>query len=150
MAFSVPGSAVKRTPLKTRRKATGARVRAAQALWSQGIEPCTVCRAEGTICRGMGLDPHHCIPAQKLRALVDSEAYHGRYTEGEKDARMAEVVYDLRNRQWLCRGRHDAHHGNQPIPYSLIPAEAIAYAEELGLGYVLEREYSLDTPRGLL
>lgn len=102
------------------------------------------------MCRGMGLDPHHCIPAQKLRALVDSEAYHGHWTEAEKDARMAQVVYDLRNRQWLCRGRHADHHGNKPIPYSLIPAEAIAYAGELGLLHVLEREYALDTPSGLL
>lgn len=144
MARGLQAEDVKRTPLKTRRKATGARVRAAQALWSAGAEPCTVCRAEGALCRGMGLDPHHCIPAQKLRALVDSEAYHGRYSEGEKDARMAEVVYDLRGRQWLCRGRHAEHHGNKPIPYSLIPAEAIAYAEELSLGYVLEREYRVD------
>lgn len=90
----------------------------------------------------MGLDPHHCIPAQKLRALVDSEAYHGRWTDAEKDARMAEVVYDLRNRQWLCRGRHAEHHGNKPIALELVPVAAMESAVELGLTHVLEREYA--------
>lgn len=90
----------------------------------------------------MFVDPHHCIPAQKLRALVDSRAYHERLSPAEKDALMAATVFDLRNRQWLCRKRHAEHHGNRPIAYALLPEPAVEFARELDLVRYLEAEYA--------
>lgn len=117
------GSAtLKRTWLRAsgRRKPVGVIV---SDIWRDGLGPCAACvpnhRLPGRI------DGHHVIP----KSVLIGRGFH-------------EFVMDKRNRLALCRTHHANHHSrSQPIPRSLLPESVFEFADELGLGWYLDRHY---------
>lgn len=71
------------------------------------------------------IDGHHVLAKRHLR------------TNGH-----AARLWDQRNGLALCRYHHARHEaGHQRVPYELVPKGAIDFAAELGLDWILEREY---------
>lgn len=100
------------------------------------------------MCASAGLhtpaqDFHHVIYAQRLRRYVETIVYQQRLGPGETARLMADTLWDTRNAIGLCRPCHDAAHSRKrPIPYRLLPAAALEYAEEHGFMDALARDYS--------
>jgi len=114
----VKRSALKRkTPLRTRRLKPAAVIQA--DLWREGLGPCVVCGATRNI------DGHHAVPRGSL-------VRHGK----------SEYVMDKRNRVPLCRFHHEQHHSRTvPLRRDLLPASVFEFAEEVELGWLLDRIY---------
>jgi hypothetical protein len=113
---------VKRTGLKRRRRKPVGVIES--DLWREGLGRCQVCPAEGKACRGR-IQGHHVIEKKTLRR-------HG----------LDEFVWDKRNRLSVCEYRHEQHTSRyNPIPRSLVPQDALDFAREIGLDYVIERYY---------
>jgi len=130
---------VTRTPLKRRAplRAGAARLRrrpranpvsvaeqAAREAWKLDLGACVVCPAEGGACRG-SVQGHHAIGKQTLKRLG-----------------LRRLLWDRRNRVPVCEHRHEQHtSGYRPIPRELLPASVFEFAEEVGLGWWLDRHY---------
>lgn len=80
---------------------------------------------------GDRLTGHHVIERAKLR---DAARRLGRPEE--------EVVWDPRNGLPVLWSRHERHTSRiEPIPRSALLPENVEFAEEIGLGWLLERIY---------
>lgn len=89
---------------------------------------------------GVGLDPHHVIPARYIRAFTDRL----RHTMLPREFRpfQAAVLFDVRNGLCLCRDCHEAHEtGAERVPRELVPDSAVWFAREIGLERLIERFY---------
>jgi hypothetical protein len=77
---------------------------------------------------------------------VETRVYEDRLGPGEASRLMAQVVFDLRNRAWLCGAHHAKHHDGSMwrIPLVALPVEAELFAAELGPSFVdqMMREYA--------
>lgn len=112
-----PGSTLKRNPPRRRDGVVS-------IIWRRDLGPCVVCPAEGATCRGP-VTGHHIIPKSKLR-----------------DLGFAAYLMDLRNRLAVCEYRHEQHTtAYKLIPRELLPASVFEFADELGLGWYLDRHY---------
>jgi hypothetical protein len=106
-------------PLRRRGRRKGAPL-----IWRHNLGPCAVCPVEGVECHGQ-VTGHHIITQQQLRQ-------HGLELE----------LWNLRNRLPVCDGRHGQHHrASRRIPRSVLPVEALEFAEEHGLTRLIERYY---------
>lgn len=77
-------------------------------------------------CGRRAVHGHHVITTQALR----------RYG-------FTDRLWDPRNCLPVCFDCHGSHHGaSRRIPLSVLSEDARAFADELGLGYLLERYYS--------
>jgi len=93
-------------------------------IWREGLGGCAVCRQEGGKCEGR-VQAHHIIRKSTLLAL----GFH-------------DFVMDKRNRLAVCEHRHEQHTcAHRLIPRRLLPASVFEFAEELGLGWYLDRHY---------
>lgn len=93
-------------------------------LWKEGLGRCVVCPAEGGVCQGR-VQGHHVVSKQAL-----------------KKRGLLEYLWDRRNRMAVCEHRHESHtNGTKRIPWRLLTAEHLAFADELELRYLLERVY---------
>lgn len=89
---------------------------------------CMVCPAEGGECDGP-IQGHHVVAQEQLkrRGL----------------ARLAETLWDLRNKLDVCRRRHDLHtRAVKPIPLELVPPAALEFAVEHRLDWWVEKHYA--------
>ena len=111
---------MKRTPLRRpRRKPAGAIM---ADLWRDGLGPCAM---RGTTACSGPLQGHHVIEKRALRRRG-----------------LDEHLWDKRNRMSLCDHHHAQHTvAHKRIPYDLVPASALEFADELGLTYLIERYY---------
>lgn len=74
------------------------------------------------------VEGHHIISKQHLR----------RYCKAD----FERLRWDARNGLGLCQWHHMRHEScKQRVPRELLPAGAIEFAAELGLDWLLEREY---------
>ena len=74
---------------------------------------------------GKVVDPHHILARRTLRAM-GLEAH----------------MHDPRNALGVCRAHHDRHEDyTRRIPRELLPKGVFAFAAELGIGWLLDREY---------
>lgn len=90
-------------------------------IWRDGIHDCT-CVVCGT---RRNLDGHHAIPRRVLVRLG-----------------FADYIMDKRNRVPVCRYDHESHESrHRPILRSELPASVFDFAEELSLGWYLDRHY---------
>lgn len=90
------------------------------------VEQCEVCKVEPATER------HHAIKEQVLERYARDHGYV-----------FEEVRWALELRILCCEGCHARHtNRSQPMPYSILRADTIKFAEELGLGRMLEREYA--------
>jgi hypothetical protein len=81
---------------------------------------------------GTKLDAHHVVPKQKLKRICKSRRLD-----------PVKVVWDVRNRVWVCQQPCHAEHTNakRRIPRSRLSAAAYEFAREYGVLYVIDREY---------
>jgi hypothetical protein len=94
--------------------------------WKQAVlrEGCRYHRPRIDICLGP-LQAHHVITQQQLRKRG-----------------LIHLRWDVRNGMALCERAHSRHTtAVERIPYSLLSPENIAFAEENGLGWLLDRYY---------
>jgi hypothetical protein len=83
------------------------------------------------LCGEPGIDPHHLIRQQSLRA----------HTSTMDDTERWIVVHDPRNGVPLCRRCHERVTSRfRPILRSEVPPRAWKFAKEHGLTWLLERE----------
>jgi len=95
--------------------------------WRIGIGPCVVCPAEGGECCGP-VTGHHIISQQQL-----------------KRQGLGQFLWDRRNRLDVCWRRHEQHEkAVKRIPRRILPDQALAFADELGLTRLIERYYPDD------
>jgi hypothetical protein len=88
--------------------------------WQRRRGVCPLCLTAGWV------DAHHIIEKQQLRKRG-----------------LDQHVWDTRNRLWAgsdcC---HTAHTSRvRPIPRAFVPYEAEVFADELGLGWLLDKTY---------
>lgn len=77
------------------------------------------------------IEAHHVLPKSKLKQYAR--------THGLEEAAL---VWDPRNGMPVRRSRHDRHtRGFDRIPRADVPGSAVAFAEELGLDWVLDLQY---------
>lgn len=119
---------MKRSPLNRRGWLRSRRVKPATVIaadiWRDGLGGCAVCRHEHAACDGR-IDGHHIIPKRALIRLGFSD-----------------YLLDKRNRIGVCRHRHEQHeNGYKPIPRELLPAAVFEFADEISLGWYLDRHY---------
>lgn len=131
----LPGVALKRSPLRRRsvKKQTQldsqaeAKQLLARAWWLKVAKnkSCVVCGSRKRV------QAHHVVPAQKIKQVAS--------------ARLLEplsLLYDVRNGVALCGLCHDNHTtAKERVPRSKLPVAALAFASELALLYVIDREY---------
>lgn len=90
--------------------------------------PCVVCGSRTNI------EGHHVIAKQEIKRVARS----GRWEfDREQDA-----LWDVRNGIPLCDRCHQRHEtAFKRVPRHLIPPAAVAFADELGVGYLIDRYY---------
>lgn len=113
---------MKRTvTLKRRPRAKGADP-IERELWRENLGRCVLYGV--TACEGK-VRGHHIIEKRTLRR------------EG-----LTEYVWDRRNRLGLCDRHHARHHsGLERVPWRFLSDAAFDFAEEVGLGYLIDRYY---------
>lgn len=93
-------------------------------VWRRDLGACIVCPAEGGVCAGP-VQGHHAVGKQTLRR-------NG----------FAAFLDDVRNRVPTCEHRHEQHTtGYRLIPRAVLPASVFEFADELGLGWWLDKHY---------
>lgn len=126
---------MQRKPLQRRRKRDPVDAEMAKRWWKL-----TVCRGGCIMCRAFPvsselraarlqdlrrIEGHHVLARRHLKA----HGYHGR-------------LWDTRNGLALCTYHHHRHEwGMQRVPYELVPDDALEFAAELELEWLIEREY---------
>lgn len=99
----------------------------AHAWWLAVVKgkPCAVC---GRPDRVQG---HHVISQQTLRKVAS-----------ERGLDVSAVLWDERNGIPVCESEHSAHtSAKKRIPRSCLPLAAFQFAAELGLTWLIERDY---------
>jgi hypothetical protein len=98
-------------------------------LWRRGMGPCARTVEPGHRCVGP-VKGHHALTRQTLR-----------------NRGLAEFEWDRRNRVPLCEQAHLSHHTrSQPLSRGLLPASVFQFADELGLGWLLDKVYPEAVP----
>jgi hypothetical protein len=86
------------------------------------------CQMEGVgrvECDG-DLEAHHLVTQQQLRKIHASE----------------EQRWDVRNGMALCERHHRRHtRALERVPFDVLRSEALEFAREIGLGWILEKYY---------
>lgn len=96
-------------------------------VWRAGLGPCVRCGSR------LSVDGHHVIPKRVLRRL----GFHDR-------------LLDTRNRLALCRRDHERHENrSEPVTRELLPASVFEFADELRLGWYLDRHYPYGSPEAV-
>jgi len=92
-------------------------------------------------------DAHHVIGKQPLKRLAASTAHDERLDEQSYRTLLTRLLWDPRNGVAVTRSTHDAHHNrSRPIPRSSLPDCAFAFAREVGLERLIERDYPREEP----
>jgi hypothetical protein len=126
---------MKRKPLQRgRRKSQPLDEGLAKRYWKLAVcrGGCVMCRAfpvaELAATRQADLrriEGHHVIAKRHLRR----EGFGGR-------------LWDIRNGMGLCAYHHARHENwTQRVPFELVPYDAFEFAAEVGLDWIIEREY---------
>lgn len=114
-----------RAPIVARRRAVRSiEEREASEAWKAAVGPCQVCPAEGGVCSGV-VQGHHAITQQTL-----------------KNRGLHAWLWDTRNKVDVCTHRHEQiTSAHKPLPRRLLPAAVFEFADELGLGWFLDKHY---------
>lgn len=101
----------------------------AHAMWTDdGVRRVRTDCAIGGWAHGDDLEVHHIVP----KRILKREGY-------------ADRLWDDRNALVLCRRCHERHElAVRRVPFDLLPPQVHDFAEELGLGWVLERYYDTE------
>lgn len=114
-----PGETLKRNPPRER-----GRDAVVSFIWRRDLGPCAVCPFEGGECAGP-VQGHHIVSKELL-----------------KKRRLFAFLMDLRNRLPVCSRRHSQHTtAFKRIPRDVLPAAAFEFADELGLGWYVDKHY---------
>lgn len=92
------------------------------------------------MCKAFPLSAHERIGREPDIALIQ-----GHHILAKRHLRVAHAesrFWDTRNGMALCSLHHHRHEWRmQPVPFALVPDEALEFAGELNLLYVIENEY---------
>lgn len=103
---------------------------------------CRVCQRCSGPPEDLVVRAHHVVRQQLVRRRVAELAHTETLTAAESAALLERWLWDVRNGLGVCEGAHRRHHSRRaPIGRWLLPAAVFEFADELGLGYVLDREY---------
>lgn len=119
-------------PISEKRQAELEAIRAKQGplalAWYEATAKKKVCVVCGSTHKVQG---HHVIAQQVLRRVARKFSYD-----------VLVLLWDKRNGLAVCRDCHAAHtSAKKRIPRSCIPLPALEFAAELGLTYIIERDY---------
>ena len=90
--------------------------------------PCVEC---GSL---FNIEAHHVIAKQTIKRMARSEKWDW--------DREQETIWDFRNGIPVCVDCHQRHEtAYRRISQSNVPPEAVEFADELGVGYLIERYY---------
>jgi hypothetical protein len=83
--------------------------------------------------------------AERIGREPDIATIQGHHILAKRHLRVAHAearFWDTRNGMALCSLHHHRHEWRmQPVPFSLVPDDALEFAAELDLLYVIENEY---------
>lgn len=78
----------------------------------------------------------------RLEDLRRIEGHHVLAKRHLKTRGLAGRLWDTRNGMGLCKYHHPRHEsGMQRVPYELVPDDALTFAIECDLDWIIEREY---------
>jgi hypothetical protein len=99
-----------------------------------------VARGGCVMCRAFPLESHERIGREPEIARIE-----GHHVLAKRHLRVhghAGRFWDTRNGLALCRLHHHRHEFRmQPVPFRLVPDDALEFAAELYLLYIIENEY---------
>lgn len=99
-----------------------------------------VCRGGCIMCSAFPVPP--TLREGRRADFRRVEGHHVLAKRHLKREGFAGRLWDTRNGMGLCAYHHARHEARmQPVPYDLIPEGAFEFALELGLDWILEREY---------
>lgn len=88
------------------------------------------------------VDAHHIIPKRAIRRYVSARVRDGTVSKEAAPKLLRRLLWDRRNGLAVSRKTHDEHETRRrPIPRRYLPGSAIAFAQELGLVWMIERDY---------
>jgi hypothetical protein len=130
---------LKRAPMKKRyaplRKGRRKTVGTAEQKLAFRVAVCSEgrCAVESEACYGR-LEAHHVTSQQHIRRFATTN----KLTEEE----TAELIWEPRNGISLCANHHERHTlALEPVPRSVLPEDALVFADSLGLSYLLDKLY---------
>lgn len=132
---------MKRTPLRRKPKQRGRnRHFEADANLQRRFWRATAVRGGCVMCRAFPVPAE--VRASRFVDLRAIQGHHVVYKHHLKHHGHAGRLWDCSNGIGLCRYHHARHHARvEPVPLTLIPAAAVEFAAELGLDWLLAREY---------
>jgi hypothetical protein len=88
------------------------------------------------------VDAHHVIPKRAIRRYVSARVRDGSVSRDASKGTLRRLLWDQRNGIAVSRRVHDEHENRKrPIPRRCIPEAAVAFARELELEWMIERDY---------
>lgn len=85
---------------------------------------------------------HHIIAKQAIKKAVRSIVYRDRLNVEEHERLLRRLLWDVRNGLACCKWCHSRHtDAVRRIPRKLLPRFAFEFADELGLRWMIERDY---------
>jgi hypothetical protein len=98
-----------------------------------------VCRGGCVMCRAFPVGELDATRAADLRRIEGHHVIAKRHLRREGHGGR---LWDARNGMGLCAYHHQRHELRvQPVPYELVPEGAFEFAIELGLDWIIDREY---------
>lgn len=99
---------------------------------------CQVCPRLGRACDGP-VQAHHVTTQQYIKRYVRGLGL----PQAQHLDMLARLLWDTRNGLGVCYRAHRRHtNATERIPLALVPEQARAFAEEIGLAYVLPKQYA--------
>lgn len=139
------GAAFERTVMSNLRRARPVRREPGAGLqWRAGLGPCVVCPQEALAAGGTcscAVEPvSACMVHGICRGPV--QGHHAIEKQALKRRGLHRFLDDTRNRVPVCEHRHEQHTTRfKPIPRWVLPASVFEFANELGLGWLIDRDY---------
>lgn len=83
-----------------------------------------------------------CVLEGHGRCEPPYEAHHILTQQQLRKRGLSDFAWDVRNGLGLCNRHHRRHtRAVERVPYSVLPERAFVFAEEMGLGWLLDRYY---------
>lgn len=118
--------------------------------WATATRRAGVCAIPGCTRSGAGahgtawdtkLEGHHIVPRRYLNSVVRERGLVG------EDANR--IVWNLANHLPLCAYHHNRHErALERVPRHVLPDAALAFAEDVGLTWLVEKAYPQGVPEG--
>lgn len=131
---------MKRRPLTRKPKQRGRRAEPVDVTLAKRYWKLSVCRGGCVMCRHFPVDQREL--GYRTGDLRRIEGHHVLAQRHLKREGHAGRLWDTRNGMALCGYHHERHENwTQRVPYELVPVDALEFADELALLWLIEGEY---------